>query len=275
MKCQHVFHFDCIWKWLEFQKHCPLCRKRVSLSTSDILAASLDCIPLKSSNYDKKKLYHNTTSGIIVGTQNCSAVRDKHDLSYISDGSVISPNRIPHIPRAHVRRNSRDMKLPRAQSSYSSLQRIHRPSTTEQVSIISRDPTPASSMVAEVDCVHHLTNDVNNLSAHTCMPSQSSASSAMPSSISYTPTSERVLTTRNKYHYGNESRYSIKRLHPSGPIYSPQNPRNLTSFVRSPNRLWCRSESHMQTIWKPHYMEYILIYLYYFVQCQNILNYNA
>ena len=39
--CEHFFHFDCIWTWLEAKGNCPLCRQKVILKEDDIKGMSL------------------------------------------------------------------------------------------------------------------------------------------------------------------------------------------------------------------------------------------
>ena len=34
LKCKHLFHLDCLIKWMEISKMCPLCREEVEHSVS-------------------------------------------------------------------------------------------------------------------------------------------------------------------------------------------------------------------------------------------------
>ena len=43
-RCGHYFHFDCIWKWLESNQNCPLCREEVLLKEDDIKGISLGAV---------------------------------------------------------------------------------------------------------------------------------------------------------------------------------------------------------------------------------------
>jgi len=40
-KCEHYFHFECIWEWLEQKSSCPLCREEVLLKEEDIRGLAL------------------------------------------------------------------------------------------------------------------------------------------------------------------------------------------------------------------------------------------
>ncbi len=44
LKCGHVFHFECIWKWMQSRTKCPICRKYTKMSTDDIKAVSLEAV---------------------------------------------------------------------------------------------------------------------------------------------------------------------------------------------------------------------------------------
>ena len=42
--CEHYFHFYCLWKWLEVNATCPMCRNCVQLTEKDIKGTSLSDI---------------------------------------------------------------------------------------------------------------------------------------------------------------------------------------------------------------------------------------
>ena len=41
LKCGHMFHFECIWKWIQSHTKCPICRSHTSMDQKDIKAVSL------------------------------------------------------------------------------------------------------------------------------------------------------------------------------------------------------------------------------------------
>ncbi len=40
-KCGHHFHFTCVWRWLDNNPTCPVCRRKLELSESEIKAVTL------------------------------------------------------------------------------------------------------------------------------------------------------------------------------------------------------------------------------------------
>ena len=58
LKCGHVFHFECIWKWMQSRTKCPICRKYTNMSTDDIKAVSFDAIYSDKGGKDKTGLTH-------------------------------------------------------------------------------------------------------------------------------------------------------------------------------------------------------------------------
>ena len=40
-KCGHIFHFDCVWRWIDERLKCPLCREGVRMTKDDMSLLSL------------------------------------------------------------------------------------------------------------------------------------------------------------------------------------------------------------------------------------------
>lgn len=43
-QCSHTYHFKCVWQWLEYHDHCPLCRKQVSDNLSISFFLWIHCL---------------------------------------------------------------------------------------------------------------------------------------------------------------------------------------------------------------------------------------
>ncbi len=44
LKCGHVYHFDCIWKWMGTHTRCPICRSYIRMSAMDIKAVTFSAL---------------------------------------------------------------------------------------------------------------------------------------------------------------------------------------------------------------------------------------
>lgn len=112
--CQHVFHFDCIWRWLEVQKRCPLCRIQVTLSTTDIIALTSDCIKWEDHKSKHKRSSLNRQNFSITSSRDSSmssSVNHKLDRSYFRhDKSVTSPLSMTTSSVGRTNRRSRNSR---------------------------------------------------------------------------------------------------------------------------------------------------------------------
>ena len=50
--CEHYFHFDCLWEWLEHNSTCPMCRNVAALSEEDIKGTSFADIQQNYPSYE-------------------------------------------------------------------------------------------------------------------------------------------------------------------------------------------------------------------------------
>ena len=41
LRCGHIFHFECIWRWLRAHFNCPVCRTQAKLTVDDIKAITI------------------------------------------------------------------------------------------------------------------------------------------------------------------------------------------------------------------------------------------
>ncbi len=58
LRCGHVFHFECIWKWMQSRTKCPICRKFTNMSTDDIKAVSYEAVYSEKKRENKSGLTH-------------------------------------------------------------------------------------------------------------------------------------------------------------------------------------------------------------------------
>ena len=54
LHCGHYFHFECIWKWLENNPNCPLCREDVLLKEDSIKGITLDEVVILEKEHKKR-----------------------------------------------------------------------------------------------------------------------------------------------------------------------------------------------------------------------------
>ncbi len=52
--CGHLFHFECIWKWMQSRTKCPICRKYNKMSPNDIKAVSYEAVYCNEDNENVK-----------------------------------------------------------------------------------------------------------------------------------------------------------------------------------------------------------------------------
>ena len=41
LKCGHIFHFECIWRWIRAHINCPVCRTQTNMTVDDIKAITI------------------------------------------------------------------------------------------------------------------------------------------------------------------------------------------------------------------------------------------
>ena len=241
--CQHLFHFNCIWKWLEQQKRCPLCRKHVTLSTNDIVAASLECLPSKSENDKRKRRSSlnklnftlNTTdgSGSITSTLNCSSTRKSDhdpDKSQVSTNNHVARDSKSNPSRSHVRRNSRELKISRRQSAHRDLP----PDSTlpsQQRSNSSVTPQLRSSITRP---------PIQQTRQHVLPSNKIPTQHSMPSGNQYQGrgNSRGVSHSRSFNHRGasySQVHGGVRRLQPMETIHPPPLTRSRTPIMTLPN----------------------------------------
>ncbi len=106
-KCGHIFHFDCIWQWLETNTSCPICRQSMDITTKNIKAISGKAIQTVLANATPRRRSEVSENEASTGND----VRRKQEVSPSDNDSdcncsPYSPGKRKHYHHSSSRSSS-------------------------------------------------------------------------------------------------------------------------------------------------------------------------
>ena len=145
MRCGHYFHFDCIWKWLENNPNCPLCREEVLLKEDDIKGMTLtDVCEQQHVEHHHQQLPHNLNTTDSSVSIECETDTSKDTPSIRPDELVLRVN--CQLPSSSTQRNTLE------QSDIAEVHTDHvtkeSPSSLGHLSVVNTPDVPLAGTIA-------------------------------------------------------------------------------------------------------------------------------